>query len=174
MSFELDEKTKIFLCKLDALAIAYKNYFHEPAYTVEGSRHLHDKIPGGHSKSLFLKTKKNNNYFLVVMHCDDKVNLKKLSQEIGKGSLSFASPESLKDILDLEPGSVTPFGVINDHERQVTVVLDRKLLKYEFVNFHPLRNDITTSLASNDLLVFLRAQNHEPIISDIPVLPGSL
>lgn len=168
MNKVIDSKTKYLLAIFDDLNILYQNYFHEPAYTVDQARHLHDEIPGGHCKSLFLKNKKNE-YFMVVMYCDDKVDLKALSKILDKGALSFASHNRLMEILDLEPGSVTPFAVINDVNGSVQVILDKKLLEYEMLNYHPLRNDITTTISSKDLLKFLEHTHHEAKPLQIPL-----
>lgn len=168
MAVVFEKKIEELFALFSALNIAHTNHFHEPAFTVADSMHLHEDIPGGHGKSLFLKNKKNE-YFLIVMYYDYKVNMKGLSQLLGKGALSFASPERLKVILDLEPGHVTPFAVFQDTQQQVGVYLDKKLLDYEVVNFHPLRNDITTTIKTDDLLRFLKHVHHEAQIIELPV-----
>lgn len=162
-----DEKVSKLLALLEALGIPYRNHFHEPAFTVEESRHLQDEIPGGHCKSLLLKTKKED-YFLVVMEGDDRLDIKVLSHSLGKGALSFASPENLKALLNIDPGHVTPFAVIYDTDFLVQVIVQEKLLDYELLNYHPLRNDITTTIASQDLIKFLKHHNHEPEIIEVP------
>ncbi len=164
----LGQKTKRLLKLFDELNIVYQNHFHEPAFTVEELRHLHDVIPGGHGKSLFLTNKKEQ-FFLVLIHCDDKVDLKMLSKMLNQGSLSFASSEKLKEILDLTPGSVTPFAIIHDLSQKVQVVMDKKLGDYELLSYHPLRNDISTTIKASDLLKFLKTHHHEPVILEIPI-----
>jgi Ala-tRNA(Pro) deacylase len=130
---------------------------------VEESQALRGDIPGGHTKNLFLKDKKDAVY-LVVAPEDAEVDMKTLHRRIGSARLSFGRPELLLDLLGVVPGSVTPFGVINDGDRRVTVVLDEGLMRNEELNFHPLRNDATTTIGRDDLLVFLRATGHEPSI----------
>lgn len=149
--------------KLDELGIAADTHEHEAVFTVEQSRPVKQAIPGAHSKNLFLKDKKGR-LFLVVARDETAIDLKRLHEQIGaSGRLSFGSAELLREVLGVEPGSVTPFAAINDCDRRVTVVLDESLMASERVNFHPLRNTMTTGLAPPDLTAFLRATGHEPI-----------
>jgi len=164
----IDEKSAKLFELFESLGIPYQNHFHEPAFTVDQARHLYDEIPGGHCKSLFLKNKKNE-YLMVIIHCNDKLDIKAFSKLLGKGSLSFASHDRLKEILSLKPGSVTPFAVINDVLNSVQVVLDQKLLNFKLLNYHPLRNDITTTISSKDLLKFLSYTNHEAKVLHVPL-----
>jgi Ala-tRNA(Pro) deacylase len=137
---------------------------HPPLFTVEESRALRGQIPGGHSKNLFVKDKKGR-LFLLVAAEDAPVDLKRVHTIIGaQGRVSFGSAEQLEAVLGVKPGSVTPFGAINDTEGLVTVVLDAALMREERVNFHPLVNTRTTGLASEDLRSFLRATGHEPVV----------
>jgi Ala-tRNA(Pro) deacylase len=126
-------------------------------------------IGGAHSKNLFLKDKKDN-FFLVSIIDQKRVDLKILSKRYGKGGLSFATAECLKALLDLMPGSVTPYGLLNDIENKVTFILDEDFLSHSLINFHPLRNDMTVSVAPNDFLTFCTRIDHTPSITPIPVL----
>ena len=102
-----------------------------------------EDVPGGHSKNLFLKDKKGR-LFLVVAQAEARIDLKRLHEPLGaSGRLSFGSTELLRQVLGVEPGSVTPFGLVNDRERRVAVVLDENLMRHEPVNFHPLVNSAT-------------------------------
>ena len=78
----------------------------------------------------------------------------------------------LQEVLALTPGSVTPFGLINDTQRRVNVILDEEMLESEWVNFHPLHNAASTTLSSTDLLRFVRALGYEPIIVRLPEAPA--
>jgi Ala-tRNA(Pro) deacylase len=153
--------------RLSELGIASSTVEHPPAFTVEEARALRGAIPGAHIKNLFLKDKKEGLWLLV---CEEEtaVDLKSLPARIGSARLSFGRPDLLREVLGVEPGSVTPFAVINDRDGKVTVVLDRHLLAAESVNCHPLVNTATTTIASADLLRFLRACGHEPRIIDFP------
>ncbi len=106
--------------------------------------------------------------WLVTLMEDKRVDLTRLSEILNAGKLSFGSPERLLSNLGVLPGSVTPFSVINDADHNVTLILDRDLMEFETLNFHPLRNDQTTNIAATDLLVFARAVSHMPTILEIP------
>ena len=147
---------------LDRLEIPYSTVSHPPLFTVEQSHVLHGKIPGGHTKNLFLKDKRGA-YFLVVASEDAAIDLKGLHRRLGaKGRLSFGSADALRELLGVEPGSVTPFAAINDVAGKVAVVLDAAMLGHELLNYHPLVNTMTTSISRAGLMKFLRACGHGP------------
>jgi len=148
--------------RLDALGIAHHTTEHAPVFTVEESRSLRGRLEGSHIKNLFLRDRKKRMWLCTVLE-DRDVDLKALRKRLGaQGSLSFGAPDLLMEILGVIPGSVTPFAVINDIERQVTVVLDDGLFDTELVNCHPLRNDATTTITGADLLRFLEAEGYSP------------
>jgi len=136
---------------------------HPPLFTVEESQALRGEIPGGHTKNLFLKDKKDR-IFLVVAEEDAAIDMKSLHKRIDSARLSFGRPELLAEFLGVAPGSVTPFGVINDSAGRVTVILDASLLRHEKLNFHPLENTATTTIDRDDFLAFLGHARHAPKI----------
>ncbi len=149
---------------LDDLGIAHRTTRHAPVFTVAESVSLRDEIPGGHTKNLFVKDKKDN-YFLLTVEEHATVDLKTVHTLIGAASkVSFGKPEKLMEYLGVIPGAVTALGVINDHGQAVTLVLDADLMREEIVNCHPLSNDATTSLASKDLIRFAEATGHVPLV----------
>src|SRR5690349_24037872 len=112
---------------LDRLGIAHMTVTHPALFTVEQSQQLRGTIPGGHTKNLFLKDKKGA-LFLVTALEDAVIELKSLHRRLeAAGRFSFGSAELMMETLGVTPGSVTPFGVINDTARRVTVVLDAAL-----------------------------------------------
>lgn len=152
---------------LAGLGIEAKTVSHPPLFTVEESRALRGEIAGAHTKNLFLKDKKDA-LFLVVALEDAPIDLKHLHGRIGaSGRLSFGRPELLAETLGVVPGAVTPFGLVNDRPPRVNVVLDAALMAHDLVNCHPLVNTATTTLKSADLLTFIRATGHEPVILPI-------
>jgi Ala-tRNA(Pro) deacylase len=152
---------------LDRLGIAHKTVSHAPAFTVDDARELRGQIPGGHTKNLFLRDKKGA-AFLVVALEDAAVELKSLHRRLGaSGRFSFGSAELMRELLGVEPGSVTPFAVMNDTAGRVTVVLDAAMMAHEVLNFHPLRNTATTTIARGDLVTFLEATGHQPRIEPV-------
>jgi len=134
--------------------ISFQEYEHEPLYTVEQSKKLRGEIKGGHTKNLFLRDKKKKFYLLSCLE-DKDINLKKFRKAINISSLSFASSESLEQILELQPGSVSPFGLINDIKKITTLYLDEDIIKLEKINFHPLVNNYTLSLEPKNFINFL-------------------
>lgn len=142
---------------------------HEPVFTVEEGLHLHEIIPGPHCKSLFLRDHKNN-YLLLSLKEDKRVDLKALSGLLQKGRLSFGKPEALLEMLKLTPGSVTPFGLLFDNEKHVEFFLDEELLEHEVTNFHPMRNDMTLSMPVASFLHFFSLINHSPTIVKVPTI----
>jgi Ala-tRNA(Pro) deacylase len=157
---------------LDSLGIAHKTVSHPPLFTVEQSRGLRGQIPGGHTKNLFLRDKKGT-AFLVVAPEDATIELKSLHRLLGaSGRLSFGSAELMRELLGVEPGSVTPFAVINDRAGRVTVVVDAALLAHDPVNFHPLVNTATTTISRQGLVQFLEQTGHPPRIVPVSGTPG--
>lgn len=149
---------------LDSLGIAHATKTHEPVFTVAESVALRDEIPGGHTKNLFVKDKKDN-FFLLTVEENATVDLKTVHTIIGAASrVSFGKPEKLMEYLGVVPGSVTAFGAINDTGLNVKVILDEALMTHDIINAHPLRNDATTSISAKDLLQFIKATGHEPLV----------
>ena len=150
---------------LAALKIETSTVEHPPLFTVEDSQALRGDIPGGHTKNLFVKDKKGR-LFLLVLGEETAVDVKRVHEKIGaQGRVSFGSAELLEEVWGVLPGAVTPFGAINDERGRVSVVLDEAMLRHERLNFHPLVNTRTTGLASADLVKFLRATGHEPMVA---------
>lgn len=149
---------------LDELHIKHETKHHEPVFTVAESVALRDEIPGGHTKNLFVKDKKDQ-FFLLTVEENAVVDLKTVHTLIGAASkVSFGKPEKLMEYLGVIPGSVTVFGAINDTGHNVTFVLDKDLMEHAVINGHPLSNDATTSIGRDDLLRFLEATGHTPLV----------
>ena len=152
---------------LDTLEIPHKTVTHPPLFTVEQSRELRGQIPGGHTKNLFLKDKKDA-VFLVVAQEDAVIELKSLHRQLGaSGRFSFDSADLLLELWGVLPGAVTPFGAINDTGHRVTIVLDAPMMEHQTLNYHPLVNTMTTSIGRDDLVRFLTATGHPPRIETV-------
>jgi Ala-tRNA(Pro) deacylase len=160
---------------LDRLGIAHRTVSHPALFTVEQSRELRGAIPGGHTKNLFLKDKRDA-IFLVVALEDAAIDLKTLHRRLDAGRFSFGSADLLREVWGVEPGAVTPFGAINDTGQRVRVVLDEAMLRHETLNYHPLINTMTTAISRDGLVRFLQATGHEPrivaVADGIPPLKG--
>lgn len=150
--------------RLDELGIKTTTLDHEAVFTVSESDSLNQRLPGGHTKNLFLKDAKGR-IFLIVAQSHAQVNLKTIHKNIGCARLSFGKPDLLMEILGVEPGSVTAFSVINDHDKRLEqVIVDQDLMEFETINCHPLVNTATTAIARDDLIRFIRNCGHEPRI----------
>ena len=145
---------------LDKLNIVYEEVSHEKVMTVDEAKHIENMIEGIGSKNLFLTDKKN--YYLVVLEENKRADIKELMHIIGCSRLSFASSNRLKELLDLEEGSVTPFGIINDKDNKVMLLIDKEL-KGNKLLFHPNINTKTISVSYDDLIKFIENQNHKYI-----------
>ena len=149
---------------LDRLGIRHLTVRHPPLFTVESSRSLRGQIPGAHTKNLFLRDKKYAIYLVVTLE-DADIDLKGLHHLLGaNGRFSFGSSDLMREVLGVEPGSVTPFGAINDTQGRVTVVLDATMMGHKALNYHPLVNTMTTSIDRDDLVKFLESTGHTPRI----------
>jgi Ala-tRNA(Pro) deacylase len=159
---------------LDRLGIRHATVRHPPLFTVEESQFLRGQIAGGHTKNLFLKDKRGA-LFLVTTLEEAEIDLKSLHRRLGaSGRFSFGSAEQMVATLGVEPGSVTPFGALNDTGRHVTVVLDAAMMAHQTLNFHPLVNTMTTSIGRDDLVRFLAATGHPARIEPVaaPAAPA--
>ena len=146
---------------LDESNCDYEVKEHAPLFTVEDSKSLRGSILGAHSKNLFLKDAKGQFYLLSVEE-NTKVDLKKIMNFIGSKKLSFAKAEYLESILGIEPGSVSPFALINDVDKKVLFFFDKNFLNYEKLNFHPLVNTATVNIGTSDMIKFIE-EKHKPI-----------
>ena len=155
------------LDRLAELGIDHKTVEHEAVFTVEQAKQHRGVLPGHHIKNLFLRNKKEEMWLVVALE-DRAIDLKRLGERLGAGRLSFGSPERLRTWLGVEPGSVTPFSVINDTQHKVTLVLDRGLAEGGPINAHPLTNTMTCAIALPDLMRFFDATGHAPRWLDFP------
>lgn len=134
---------------------------HPPIFTVDQGRDLKVEMPGAHTKNLFLKDKKGG-LWLISARQDTVIDLKAAPKHIGSDRLSFGNEALMWETLGVRPGSVTALGLINDIDRRVTFVLDRRLWEADVVNFHPLTNTATTGMDQTAFRAFLRAIGREP------------
>jgi Ala-tRNA(Pro) deacylase len=157
--------------RLDALGLAHSTVEHAPVFTVEQAKAHRGELPGHHIKNLFLRNKREAMWLVVALE-NREIDLKRLGEALGAGRLSFGSPERLRRHLGVEPGSVTPFAVVNDTGHQVTLVLDRSLAEGGPLNAHPLTNTMTTAISFADLSRFFGATGHTPQWLDFPLQSG--
>jgi Ala-tRNA(Pro) deacylase len=141
--------------KLSSLSIPFERFDHAPVATVEDGIREWAGIDAAHCKNLFLRNQKGDRHYLLIVVHTKRVDLRAAASQIGDGKLSFASPERLMGKLGLTPGSVSPFGLINDSARHVRVFIDRDLKAAPRVSFHPNDNTRTIVIAFADFERFL-------------------
>lgn len=155
MEANTSQTSKVFEI-LQRLNIEYTLHKHPPVYTVDEAQQYAEGIDGLHCKNLFLRDQKGNQHFLVVTENLKTIQIKELGQKLGRGNLSFASSQRLLKYLCLEPGSVSPFGLINDIDHEVVLVLDLDLKKSRMINFHPNDNHMTLTMRYTDFEKFVQ------------------
>lgn len=140
---------------LDELDIKYQYIEHPAAPTIEIAKQYWAGYDARHCKNLFFRNHKGNRHYLVLLDCNADMDIHAIEKQLHQGKLSFASPERLMRFLGVLPGSVTPFGLINDTDRHVTVFIDKNLAEAELVSFHPCVNTASLVVKRTDLEKFL-------------------
>lgn len=153
---------------LDERGVAYEKVEHEAVFTMEGMAALELPFAREVVKNLFLRDDKKRAYYLVVMPEDKPANLKELRRSLESRPLRFASEDDLDAILGLRAGAVTPFGVLNDEERRVTVVFDEELREYAGLGVHPNDNTATLHVALGDLLAVIEEHGNPVTFVGMP------
>jgi Ala-tRNA(Pro) deacylase len=163
----LEQKRKVYE-ELNQFGIHYTIIEHPAVFTIDEMASL-DVFRDNPwvVKNLFLRDAKGKRHFLVVMDKDKKADLKYIRKQLGTSTLSFASEDRLTKYLNLTKGSVTPFGIINDEEKTVEVVLDRSLVGREYIGVHPNENTATVMLSYRDLYKFIETHSNQIHIIDI-------
>jgi Ala-tRNA(Pro) deacylase len=152
---------------LDALGVRYERYEHPAVFNAEDASKIWDPIPGTQCKNLFLRNKKGDRHYLVILEISKRADLKDLVKVVGDDRLSFGSPDRLMARLGLTPGSVSPFGLINDADGSVRVILDRDLRGRERLIFHPNINTASVVVSWADLEKFLATRSNAVRIVDL-------
>ena len=151
---------------LKYLGIDYSKHNHAAVLTVAEAKE-HDIHTGGvHCKNMFLKDKKGK-LFLYSCPADKQINMNILPKKIGCKRLSFADPSLMLDILNISPGAVSPFAIMNDSHAVVKVVLDKDIMGQEEINFHPLVNTATITVSSDDLIKFIEHVGNDYMIVEV-------
>ena len=158
-----------FLAWLEGNGIDHVTLDHPAVFRVGEGDDFKARLPGAHTKNLFLKDKKDR-LWLISARQDTEIDLKRLHRVIGSDRLSFGSAELMVETLGVTPGSVTAFALINDTDKRLTFVVDRRLWEAERVNFHPLNNTATTGVDQAGFRRFLEAIGVEPIVVDFAAL----
>lgn len=145
---------------LDKLNIEFQYREHPPVNTIEDATKYWKDFDSGRCKNIFLRNHKGNKHYLVILEHLRKLNMKDLESRLNQGKLTFASEKRLEKYLGLKPGSVSPFGIINDSENHVHLFIDEKLLQFDNLSFHPNINTSSLIVSKNDFIAFLNYHNN--------------
>ena len=156
----MDELTRPVFDALHGLGIAFDTYEHPPVFTTEDVERYWRDIPATPVKNLFLRNKKGNRHYLVIVGVDKRVDLQQLVKIIGDDRFSFGSAERLMEKMGLTPGSVSPFGLLNEGSRDIQVIIDADLRGADKLIFHPNINTASVTIAFTDLERFLRTRGN--------------
>jgi Ala-tRNA(Pro) deacylase len=140
---------------LNQLEIPFELHEHPPVPTVEDALPYWKKIDATHCKNLFFRNHKGNRHYLVILRHDYQLNIRDLEQRLKQGKISFASPARMERYLGLSGGSVSVFGLMNDHENHVHLFLDKELQSAQKISFHPNENTATIVISFDSFLRFL-------------------
>lgn len=151
----MDELARPVLRTLEAMGIAYDTYEHPPVFNTEDVEKYWRDIPATPVKNLFLRNKKGNRHYLVIVGVDKRVDLQQLRRIIGDDRFSFGSPERLMDKMGLTPGSVSPFGLLHSASGDVQVIIDADLQRADKLIFHPNINTASLTISFADFQRFL-------------------
>jgi Ala-tRNA(Pro) deacylase len=149
-----DQKEKV-IATLENLGITYKLYQHPPAPTIEQARKYWKGIDAAHCKNIFFRNHKGNRHYLVIIEHTANLAIHDLEKRLKQGKLSFASEKRMKKYLGLLPGSVSPFGLINDTENHVHLFLDENLKNAKTISFHPNLNTWSVVISFEDFMRYL-------------------
>ncbi len=145
---------------LEQLNIPFQYREHPPVATIEEARLYWKNLDSGRCKNIFLRNHKGNRHYLLVLEHLRSVVMKDLEQRLKQGKLTFASEPRLIKYLGITPGSVSPFGIINDTEHHVHLFIDEKLLEFEKLSFHPNINTASLVIKRTDLIRFIEHQGN--------------
>ena len=145
---------------LNDLNIPFELHEHPPVPTVEEALPYWKDIDAAHCKNLFFRNHKGNRHYLVILEHRRQLNIKDLEQKLKQGKISFASPKRMERYLGLSAGSVSAFGIINDHENHVHLFLDEALQSATHISFHPNENNATLVISFASFLRFLETSGN--------------
>jgi Ala-tRNA(Pro) deacylase len=163
-----DVKEKAVYALLDELKIPYRGIDHKPLYTMKAAAEAEKQLQAEVCKNLFLTDGGQTVFYLLMLQKNKRFNARQIHQEAGLPLLHFASPGQMKSCLGLQPGAVTPMGLINDPEGTIQLLIDRDLLHYREIGFHPCVNTTTLAVHTTDFMDrILPALHHTPTLLTI-------
>ena len=153
--------------KLKELGIQVEIIEHEPALTTEQADEFIEGIEGVRTKTMFLTNKKKTAYFLLIMEDKKRLDMEHFGDIAQTKRIKMASQESLYEKMQLTPGVVSPFGLLNNEEKDIKVFVDKEIVAQERMSFHPNTNEKTVFIKTEDLFKFLKHIDFEPLVVEI-------
>ena len=152
---------------LNTLGIQFKIVEHEPAYTTEEADKYIEGHDGVRTKTMFICNKKKTNYYMIIMDDSKRLDMNKFKEIVSEKQMKMASEESLKEKLGIKPGMVSPFGLLNNDEKDVKIYMDKEIITEEIMTFHPNDNTKTLFITTKDLFKYLENIGYELNIIEI-------
>ena len=152
---------------LNELGITFQIVEHEPALTTEQADHFIEGIEGVRTKTMFLTNKKKRNFYLVIMDDAKRLDMDVFKEFVEEKQIKMASAETLNDKMMLPPGVVSPFGLLNNEDKDIHVYFDKEIVSEERMSFHPNTNEKTIFINTEDLFTFLKAIGYEPHVIEL-------
>lgn len=154
--------------KLEELEIDFEVVEHPPAFTTEQADSYIEGLEGVRTKSMFLTNKKKTQYYLLIMDDQRPLNMDDFREQVGANRIRMASAESLAEKMQLPPGTVSPFGLLNNDEKDIRVYFDKDIVSEEIMTFHPNTNEKTIFIKTQDLFRFLESISFNYEILTLP------
>lgn len=152
---------------LNELGITFQIVEHEPVLTTEQADRFIEGIEGVRTKSMFLTNKKKRNFYLVIMDDVKRLDMDVFKDIVEEKQMKMASAETLNDKMMLLPGTVSPFGLLNNRDKDIQVYFDQEIVSEERMSFHPNTNEKTIFVNTQDLFTFLKAIDYEPHVIEL-------
>lgn len=153
--------------KLNELGIPFQIVEHKPALTTEQADRFIEGIEGVRTKTMFLTNKKKRNFYLVIMDDAKRLDMDVFKDIVEEKQIKMASAETLNDKMMLPPGVVSPFGLLNNEDKDIHVYVDQEIVSEERMSFHPNTNEKTIFVNTEDLFTFLKAIGYEPHVIEL-------
>ena len=152
---------------LNELGIPFQIVEHEPALTTEQADRFIEGIEGVRTKTMFLTNKKKRNFYLVIMDDAKRLDMDIFKEIVEEKQIKMASAETLNDKMMLPPGVVSPFGLLNNKDKDIRVYVDQEIVSEERMCFHPNTNEKTIFVSTEDLFTFLKEIGYEPHVIEL-------
>lgn len=147
--------------ELEKMGIEYEVVNHPPAFTTQEADAYIEGKEGVRSKTMFMSDKKKRNFYLLILDDSKRLDIKKIGELINEKSLRLGNEENLKSKMNLQFGSVSPFGLLNNKEKDIKVYVDKEILNEKIITFHPNENDVTIFIKINDMFKFFDNLNYK-------------